>query len=158
MQNEEHYQGRLASIEEELSGKKSSMEELQEEKSDLRAQLKEIRGTLKEKEEKLQDARENIEICTQAVEEGKNEIIEILNSRANTKGKAQRFDAMMEQADIRKAEISQRVLRLKSEEEEQQTILKKAQAQYDSITELIRSMNEECERLNQDVCSAFRMN
>ena len=151
VQNEEHYQGRLASIEEELTGKKSSMEELQEEKSDLRAQLKEIRNSLKEKEEKLQNARENIEICTQAVEEGKNEIIEILNSRANTKGKAQRFDAMMEQADIRKAEISQRVLRLKSEEEEQQTILKKAQAQYDSITELIRSMNEECERLNQDV-------
>ena len=151
VQNEEHYQGRLASIEEELSGKKSSIKELQEEKSDLRAQLKEIQSSLKEKEEKLQNTRENIEICTQAVEEGKNEIIEILNSRANTKGKAQRFDAMMEQADIRKAEISQRVLRLKSEEEEQQTILKKAQAQYDSITELIRSMNEECERLNQDV-------
>ena len=151
VQNEEHYQGRLASIEEELSGKKSSIKELQEEKSDLRAQLKEIQSSLKEKEEKLQNTRENIEICTQAVEEGKNEIIEILNSRANTKGKAQRFDAMMEQADIRKAEISQRVLCLKSEEEEQQTILKKAQAQYDSITELIRSMNEECERLNQDV-------
>ena len=151
VQNEEHYQGRLASIEEELSGKKSSIKELQEEKSDLHAQLKEIQSSLKEKEEKLQNTRENIEICTQAVEEGKNEIIEILNSRANTKGKAQRFDAMMEQADIRKAEISQRVLRLKSEEEEQQTILKKAQAQYDSITELIRSMNEECERLNQDV-------
>ena len=38
---------------------------------------------------------------------------------------------MMEQADIRKAEISQRILRLKSEEEEQQTILSKAQKQYE---------------------------
>ena len=68
-----------------------------------------------------------MEACTLEVENGKNEIIEILNSRANTKGKAQRFDAMMEQAEIRKAEISQRILRLKSEEEEQQTILTKAQ-------------------------------
>ena len=85
------------------------------------------------------------------MEDGKNEIIEILNSRANTKGKAQRFDAMMEQADIRKAEISQRILRLKSEEEEQQTILRKAQEQYDSITESIHSANEECDRLNQEV-------
>lgn len=83
------------------------------------------------------------------MEDGKNEIIEILNSRANTKGKAQRFDAMMEQADIRKAEISQRILRLKSEEEEQQTILSKAQKQYDEITEQIQSMNEECEHLSQ---------
>ena len=58
---------------------------------------------------------------------------------------------MMEQADIRKAEISQRILRLKSEEEEQQTILRKAQEQYDSITESIHSANEECDRLNQEV-------
>lgn len=88
VQNEEHYQGRLASIEEELSGKKSSIKELQEEKSDLRAQLKEIQSSLKEKEEKLQNTRENIEICTQAVEEGKNEIIEILNSRSQYQGKS----------------------------------------------------------------------
>ena len=47
-----------------------------------------------------------MEACTLEVENGKNEIIEILNSRANVKGKAQRFDAMMEQAEIRKAEIS----------------------------------------------------
>ena len=73
------------------------------------------------------------------MENGKNEIIEILNSRANTKGKAQRFDAMMEQTEIRKAEISQRILRLKSEEEEQQTVLKKAQEQFDAITEIIRT-------------------
>ena len=58
-----------------------------------------------------------------AVENGKNEIIEILNSRATTKGKAQRFDTMMEQIDIRKAQISQRLLHLKSEEEEQKKLL-----------------------------------
>ena len=94
--------------------------------------------------------QENIQTCTLEVEDGKNEIIEILNSRANTKGKAQRFDAMMEQTEIRKAEISQRILRLKSEEEEQQTVLKKAQEQFDAITELIRTSNEECNRLSQE--------
>jgi condensin subunit Smc len=56
----------------------------------------------------------------------KNEIIEILNSRANTKGKAQRFDAMMEQLDIRKAGISQRMLSLKTQEEEQQSAITQA--------------------------------
>ena len=151
VQNEDHYRGRLKTIEEELAVREASRKELEEEKSDLYSQLKEVRSRLKDEEEKLNTAQENIRTCTQAVEEGKNEIIEILNSRANTKGKAQRFDAMMEQADIRKAEISQRILRLKSEEEEQQTILRKAQEQYDSITESIRSANEECGRLNQEV-------
>ena len=151
VQNEDHYRSRLKTIEEELAAREASRKELEEEKSDLYSQLKEVRSRLKDEEEKLNTAQENIRTCTQAVEEGKNEIIEILNSRANTKGKAQRFDAMMEQADIRKAEISQRILRLKSEEEEQQTILRKAQEQYDSITESIHSANEECDRLNQEV-------
>ena len=40
--------------------------------------------------------------------------MDILNSRANTKGKAQRYDTMMEQFRIRQAEINQRVLTLKT--------------------------------------------
>ena len=58
---------------------------------------------------------------------------------------------MMEQAEIRKAEISQRILRLKSEEEEQQTILTTARKQYDEITSQIENANEECEHLNLSV-------
>ena len=148
-QNEEHYKGRLQTIEAELSVREASRKKLEEERSDIYAQLKAVRTKLSEEEEELKTAQENIESCTQAVEDGKNEIIEILNSRANVKGKAQRFDTMMEQADIRKAEISQRILRLKSEEEEQQTILSKAQKQYNEITEQIQSINDECAHLNQ---------
>ncbi len=148
-QNEEHYKDRLQTIEAELSVREDSCNKLEEERSGIYAQLKEVRTKLSEEEEELRTVQENIEACTQAVEDGKNEIIEILNSRANVKGKAQRFDAMMEQADIRKAEISQRILRLKSEEEEQQTILSKVQKQYEEITEQISSINAECTHLNQ---------
>ena len=66
-----------------------------------------------------------MEACTLEVENGKNEIIEILNSRAN--------------------------VRLKSEEEEQQTILTTARKQYDEITSQIENANEECEHLNLSV-------
>ena len=151
VQNEEHYKTRLAAIEEELSRRIKERTELEEERAEIRAALKEVREKLGEQEKQLEQVQENIRQCTDAVEEGKNEIIEILNARATTKGKVQRFDTMMEQADIRKAEISQRILRLKSEEEEQQTVLRKAQAEYESITKLIDSMNEECRRLDDQV-------
>ena len=150
-QNEEHYKGRIQTIEAELSVRTDSKKKLEEEKTDIYAQLKAVRKKLSEEEEKLRTAQENMEACTLEVENGKNEIIEILNSRANVKGKAQRFDAMMEQAEIRKAEISQRILRLKSEEEEQQTILTTARKQYDEITAQIENANEECEHLNLSV-------
>ena len=51
----------------------------------------------------------------EAVEQGKNEIIELLNLRASTKGKLQRYDTMMEQISIRKVELNQRHLSLKSQ-------------------------------------------
>ena len=86
----------------------------------------------------MDNIQSSIEECTQAVEDGKNEIIEILNSRANTKGKAQRFDAMKEQLDIRKAGISQRILSLKTQEEEQQSAIDQAQKEYDTITKAIQ--------------------
>lgn len=150
-QNEEHYKSRLSVIKEELEKREESRREFSGEKSRIHEGLKEVRKKLQSQEEQMQTVSANIEECSKAVEDGKNEIIELLNSRANTKGKAQRFDAMREQTDIRKAEINQRILRLKSEEEEQKSVLKKAQARYDSITELIQSMNEECARLDQDV-------
>ncbi|MDC7287107.1 chromosome segregation protein SMC [Blautia schinkii] len=151
VQNEEHYRSRLHVIEEDLSERTQSLQELEEEKSRLHGSLLEIRKKLKAEEVHMETILANIEDCSNAVEEGKNEIIEILNSRATTKGKAQRFDTMMEQIDIRKAEISQRILRLKSEEEEQQTVIKKARAEYEAITAMIDAMNQECARLDQSV-------
>ena len=85
------------------------------------------------------------------MENGKNEIIELLNSRATTRGKAQRFDTMMEQIDIRRAGISQRQLHLKTEEAEQHTEMEKARGEIQGITSLIEEMNAECQRLDDEV-------
>ncbi len=54
------------------------------------------------------------------IEGGKNEIIRLLNQRASTKAKLQRYDTMLEQINIRKVQLSQRVLKLKSQESEQE--------------------------------------
>ena len=56
----EHYRGRLKTIEEELAVREASRKELEEEKSDLYSQLKEVRSRLKDEEEKLNTAQENI--------------------------------------------------------------------------------------------------
>ena len=91
------------------------------------------------------------------MEDGKNEIIEILNSRANTKGKAQRFDAMKEQLDIRKAGISQRILSLKTQEEEQQSAIDQAQKEYDTITKAIQETRRRRQpSYKRDTCHSRR--
>ncbi len=150
-QNSEHFRSRLAVLKDDLQKRSEEKEKLIEEKAALYNKLKETRDNLKKETESLENIVSNVEECTHAVEDGKNEIIEILNSRATTKGKAQRFDAMMEQLDIRKAEVSQRILRLKSEEAILESDREKAQKQYDAVTNVIQSTNAECVRLDEEI-------
>ena len=150
-QNEEHYCSRLKTIESDVKERQESLETQEEEKSQLHAAVTVARKRQGDEEERLQNIQAQIEECTQAVENGKNEIIELLNSRATTRGKAQRFDTMMEQIDIRKAGISQRQLHLKTEEAKQQTELEKAKEKFQGITSLIQEMNQECQRLDGEV-------
>ena len=150
-QSSEHFKSRLAVLREELAHRREEQEKLTEEKLTLHERLRDIRKTLKEEEKQLENIIFNLQECTSAVEDGKNEIIEILNSRATTKGKAQRFDAMIEQLDIRKAEVSQKILRLKSEEEVLGNDRSRFQKSYDEISEAIRETNEKCTQLNEEI-------
>ena len=150
-QNSEHFRSRLTVLKDDLQKRSEEKEKLTEERAALYNRLKETRDNLKKETESLENIVSNVDECTQAVEDGKNEIIEILNSRATTKGKAQRFDAMMEQLDIRKAEVSQRILRLKSEEAILESDREKAQKQYDAVTNVIQSTNAECVRLDEEI-------
>ena len=99
----------------------------------------------------LAQVREEIVSCEQAVRDGKNEIISLLDDRATTRGKVQRFDTLMEQMNIRKARLSQRMLQEKTRQEEQEKALQAALKKYDGVTALIASMNERMEQLQEEI-------
>ena len=149
-QNEDHYQSRLNVIKEDLKKREGSCQEFREEQADIQDALKLIREKQKKSQARLEVILSNSQECAKAVEDGKNEIIELLNSRLHQrKGPALRYDdgaAGYPQGRDQPAD-----LHLKSEEEEQENIRKKARAEYDAITALIQSMNEECVRLDQSV-------
>ena len=150
-QNAEHYENRLNVLKSDLEKRNLEKEKLTGESGALKAQKREIQKNLDEGQERLKKILANVEECAAAVEDGKNEIIELLNSRATTKGKAQRFDAMMEQLDIRKAQVSQRILVLKTEEESLSGDRAKAEHTYQSVSSSIQSTNEECVRLDEEI-------
>ena len=151
VQNEEHYKNRLQTIDTDVKERKATLEIQEQEKSQLHGAFLEAKKRQVAEEDRLSNIQAQIEECTQAVENGKNEIIELLNLRATTRGKAQRFDTMMEQIDIRKAGISQRQLHLKTEEVQLQSELEKAKEKFKGITTLIEEMNAECQRLDDEV-------
>ena len=85
------------------------------------------------------------------VEGGKNEIIEILNLRASTKGKLQRYDTMMEQSSLRRTELNQKYLTLKSEAAKLQDSGEKYREEKKEIEETIEKLIRQGNRCEDQI-------
>ena len=149
--SDEHYQSRMTSLETDICQKKQENSNYTEQREELQEQMKEIQKCQNMLDDRLEYLRGEIETCTAAVEEGKNEIIEVLNRRANTKGKVQRFDTMMEQVEIQKAQLSQKALQLKSDENDHDKLMAQARADYQEITDQITAVQQQCGQLELQI-------
>ncbi|MBR6673145.1 MAG: hypothetical protein IKL39_00220, partial [Mailhella sp.] len=107
---------RLDAIGTELSSRQGEESELQKEKNLLQTQIRKLQEELSLQEEQLDEVHNDEAACEKAITEGKDEVFSLLEERSNTKGKLQRFEALMEQINIRKAQISQRLIQGKSDE------------------------------------------
>ena len=139
----EHYRQRQEAIGQELSRREKELKEFENQNRLQEEKLREISAKRKEEQEAIADLQEEIRTLSGKIEQGKNEIIQILNQRASTKGKMQRYDAMLEQIGIRKAALSQRILKLKSEESEQEEIIRSHQTRYQEISGVMDELSRE---------------
>ena len=122
-QSEEHFKTRQQAIEKDRRERLEQRASCQEEKRRLDDQTKSLEEQKSQVMAKYQEIQEEIARCTRKIEDGKTEIIELLNNKASIKARQQRYDTMQEQINIRKAEMNKRLLEQKSEEEELQSML-----------------------------------
>lgn len=140
--NEGHLQARLAAVQKEIDEKTVDREAILKEKESIDAQLAETEKGRDEAGVRLSAVQNRIEELNNQIEAGKNTIIDALNSRATIKSKIGRFDTMMEQIAIRKAELTSRLLRAKSDEVRQEETIKQLQDEFETINGEIRSLND----------------
>ena len=121
---EEQKQGRLSPIGEDILERRETRKRFTEEQKQLDAQLKEVSSCLQGGGGKAEEScAAQIDGLNQTAEQSKNEIISLLNERASTKGRLQRYDAMQEQAQLRKSELTQKLLEARTSEETQRAVL-----------------------------------
>ncbi len=140
--NEGHLQARLAAVQKGIDEKTVDREAILKEKESIDAQLAETEKGRDEAGVRLSAVQNRIEELNNQIEAGKNTIIDALNSRATIKSKIGRFDTMMEQIAIRKAELTSRLLRAKSDEVKQEETIKQLQDEFEAINGEIRSLND----------------
>ena len=114
--NAEHLESRLASIQKEISERQERRLEYAGEKKALAESLKEVSGRLSDAREKLSASEERLKTLEGSMDQAKAEIIAALNEKAGLSARGQRYATMREQVDVRRAEVSQRLLHFKTDE------------------------------------------
>ena len=146
--SDEHLQSRIRSIRQQIEEHDAQENREKEELAGLTTRLQEVSQKEKDADCTVSDIRSEIGRLEQAVEKGKGSIIELLNQRATVKGRMQRYGAMLEQAQIRKAQLSQEALKLKSEKAEQEVICQEVESEYNEITARIEKLTEQSDKVN----------
>ena len=149
--NEEHFMSRKVSLQAEIDAKLKDKEGILADKKVIDEQVAEIEKQRNEAREKLLAVQNKIEELNNNIEAGKNTIIDALNSRATIKSKLGRYDTMTEQINIRKAELTSRMLRIKSDEAQQEAAMQEMQAEFEKICEEIRSLNDSQEKKEEQL-------
>ncbi len=140
--NEGHLRSRLETVQKEIDAKNVDKEAILKNKNEIDGKLAEIEGIRDDARFLLNEVQSKIEELNNHIEAGKNTIIDALNGRATIKSKIGRYDTMLEQANIRKAELNSRLLRAKSDEEKQEETIKLLQEEFEYINEEIRRLND----------------
>ena len=143
--NEEHLRQRREAVLNEIAAKNQDKEGILSDKGQIDEQVAEIEKKRDEAKAALTAVQSCIEELNNQIEGGKNAIIEALNARATIKSKLGRYDTMTEQVNIRKAELTSRILRMKSDEAQQEETLKALNDEFEKINEKIRTLNDAVE-------------
>ncbi|MCR5405218.1 MAG: chromosome segregation protein SMC [Lachnospiraceae bacterium] len=149
--NREHYEQQKASLNERLNIQTSEKNEFDRKKKEIDKELTELTEVRDKAKAELSVIQKRIEELSNGIETDKNTIIGMLNERAAIKADLGRFDTMLEQARIHKAELQSKLLRAKSEEKEQEEGLKKLYDELNEINAQILKTDREKEVLEEQL-------
>ncbi len=139
----EHFSKRIADLKLAMEEKEKEKSGIDSDKSDADEVLAEAQGKRDKEREALNAIQGRIEEITRVIEENKNNIIQLLNERANVRSGKERYDTMLEQSQVRRAQLNSQFLQAKTDEEEQQGIIEQLQNEFEEINKKIASLDFE---------------
>ena len=147
--NSVHYTNRLSDISKSIDEKKESLSKLDEEKQSLAESLTSYEEKRAEAKKKHDEILNSIEEINKNIEDYNNKIIDVLSLKTKTTADNQKFQTMLEQKNIRKAELNSIIIQKKSEENladnsinEFSDQLVKADNKINNLTEQINDVNQ----------------
>ncbi len=149
--NHEQYKTRIDAVKNELLQSEHEAGKQLEEKEKLLQEIHLVEDENAKNEDTLSGLQEQAALCREKIEENQAAVITLLNERGSIKGQLQRYDAMVEQIQIRRASIHQQLLQMKTDEAELQTQCEKYQTEYNALTASMDEMTAEQNQMEDEI-------
>nr|MBQ8252852.1 chromosome segregation protein SMC [Lachnospiraceae bacterium] len=140
--NQAHFRQREKNIRAQMEERENEKSAFAEEKKQFDDERASSQKLLDEAKEKLLEMQKQIEEYNENIESGKRTIIDALTERGTIKSKMGRFDSMLEQLNIRKAEMSSKLLRARSDEQQQEEMISQLEEEFKKVNDEIRELND----------------
>lgn len=140
--SENHLKSREQALRDGIAAHEKDKQDILAEKSETDSKVEELSKSAGEVKKQLEEIQGEIEKLNNAIEGSKNAIMDELNQRATIKSKLGSFDTMMEQINIRKAQLQSKLLQAKSDEENRVETIRGLEATFQSLTEEIKEKNK----------------
>lgn len=149
--NEEHIRNRMHSIKEEITEKEKEKEELEKQQTVIRQQIYDLENARQCMRMELEGQDAKMEEFRQASEADKEKVIQLLNEKSSYTAQSQRVETMLEQALIRRAELAQKLILSKSEEEKHIQVEKSFSTEREHLVKEREQLEKEQTVLNQKI-------
>lgn len=156
--NADHINARIQTIEQEVSEKTAQIQTYAENNADITNAHENSRSQLTSAEEELRQTDERLMLLEQKIEQAKQDMIAGLNEKAALSAKGQRYEAMLEQVQVRRSEVLQKLLKFKSDESAQdeqlrleQQRLEETKRELDDLGLRLTSCEGEVDHFEQEV-------
>ena len=117
--NEKHYSDRIAAIDKDKAAKQTNVADFKKQLNELSTSVEEFENNLKAKQDTADVIKQDIDGMSDQIESRQNDIYDRLNAKSSINAENQKFATMLEQLNIRKAELNSHLIKDKSDEAEQ---------------------------------------
>lgn len=148
--NAENIKSRLEAIDGELAQKADSGAAAAKKQTELLEEAESMKEKLTEAEEKNSAAAEEIARLEQAVESGKAAQLAAVTGKSDLAVERKGLDTLLEQTQVRRSEIAQKLLKVRSDEETWQEKINAGEETLGEIDGQVAELLEEADRLEEE--------
>lgn len=115
-QNDAHFKERVKEIADEILKKEKEQQRSVDDEANLSKNADDILSKKKEIEEQLSECKRQMEALEEEIDGCNTSVMQHLNDNASMKAKLEKYNTMLSQSNVKKSELTQQILKRKTEE------------------------------------------